>query len=298
MGAELGHCVCQNCSTNILSNMNYVYVITCLINKKQYIGQTKDPENRRKEHFFISQSRPPKRRQVIHEAIGKYGIENFTFEVVSEHLTEIEAYEEEHRLILQKRAEGIKLYNMNDGGIGGVNPGQETRKKMSESRILFLKKNLEKTGSKVLDETRRKISEAAKKQFENQDARDAISTSVKNRWKSWSEEKRASHIERLRIANLNREHKSPSEEARKKIADTLRKRADEKGRAKENIIELIHNCPDCGREVKRKGIAGWKSQLKSGRCKPCSVKIGHKTRKLKKQQPDTITSFPCDSSDP
>lgn len=63
-----------------MEEKRYVYVITNLINNKQYVGQSKHPEQRFKEHCV----KHKKNRYVslINSAILKYGKENFKMEIV------------------------------------------------------------------------------------------------------------------------------------------------------------------------------------------------------------------------
>jgi len=250
--------------------MHYIYVITCLLNGKQYIGETCNPKARMKDHFYPPPSRK-ERLQVIQKAIKKYGQDNFTFEIVSEHDSAEEAFQAENKLILEKKAEDIKLYNMNEGGIGGVNPSSETREKMSKARL----------GIKLSESTKNLIREKAKKQMSDPTRREQQREIANDWWANLSEEEKEVYINRLKEGQKKRVYTPLSDERKKQISETLRKRADEKGRSKDNIVELIHNCPECGKEVKRKGVAGWKSQLKSGLCRSCRNKAGHATRKLK-----------------
>lgn len=262
--------------------MNYVYVITCLVNQKQYVGETKDPEERKRGHFLHGPNRP-KLRQVIHEAVRKYGAENFTFEVVSEHETEEEAFAEEHRLILQKRSEGIELYNMNDGGFGGGTPTEEARKKMSKAR----------TGIKLSDETKRKLSERTQKQMETPEAREKMASAVKRKWDSMNEEEKKNHINRLVQSNLGHGRKI-SNETKQKISQTLIERADAKGRARDFKEDYKYNCSKCGDEVTIKKVVGWKPPRVTGMCKLCNCKRVWEVRKANKLKDSTTA--PCDSS--
>ena len=62
-------------------DMRYVYVIRNLINEKVYVGQTKNFNNRKAGHLAIARHgvlRP------LYAAMRKYGVENFTFEVIEE----------------------------------------------------------------------------------------------------------------------------------------------------------------------------------------------------------------------
>lgn len=62
-----------------------IYLITNIINNKKYVGQTiKKPKERWKEHRVIGQSDKYHSRQPISRAIHKYGIENFTFQILEQ----------------------------------------------------------------------------------------------------------------------------------------------------------------------------------------------------------------------
>ena len=59
--------------------MQFLYKITNIVNNKIYIGQTKEPHNRWYQHSRDA-ANPTK---IIHHAINKYGVHNFTFEVIA-----------------------------------------------------------------------------------------------------------------------------------------------------------------------------------------------------------------------
>jgi group I intron endonuclease len=61
---------------------NYIYKITNKVNGKVYIGKTKDPERRWREHK--NESLKAEKKYVIYLALNKYGINNFDFEVIEE----------------------------------------------------------------------------------------------------------------------------------------------------------------------------------------------------------------------
>ena len=61
--------------------MRYVYIITNRINHKVYVGQTKNPVKRKKGHWSAG------RHDVVghlYSSMRKYGVENFSFEVIEE----------------------------------------------------------------------------------------------------------------------------------------------------------------------------------------------------------------------
>ena len=59
----------------MLENMG-IYKIANIINGKLYVGSSKDLAKRKREH------RRANKETIIHNAIRKYGLENFTFEVL------------------------------------------------------------------------------------------------------------------------------------------------------------------------------------------------------------------------
>lgn len=168
-----------------------LYLITNLINQKQYVGQVNEAKgylNRFKEHIYES-TRPQKKSQlqILHKAIAKYGVENFQIKRILKHIPEsqIDYYE---RLWIWK----FNTYWKNDGGynmtLGGSGlPGHhhspETRKLMSESSkalwkeikqdpqkyqyLCTLRSNNLK-GIPKSENTKKKLSKAAKERFKRE----------------------------------------------------------------------------------------------------------------------------------
>lgn len=62
--------------------MSYVYKITNNVNNKIYIGQTNDYNRRFREHKNQMSGNNP--NKYLYNAFNKYGIENFSFEVIEE----------------------------------------------------------------------------------------------------------------------------------------------------------------------------------------------------------------------
>lgn len=114
----------------------YIYQIQNTINQKRYIGLTaKDLHKRWTAHRNMAKAKP---NRVLYDAINKYGIDNFIFEV-------LETFEDiSFDELLTKEVEYIKKYNsftpggynMTLGGEGtiGHKLSEESRRKMSESR--------------------------------------------------------------------------------------------------------------------------------------------------------------------
>jgi len=86
-----------------------VYKITNNVNKKIYIGISKHPEQRWKEHCY----RKEKYASLINKAINKYGKDNFSFEIIGWFNN---AEEKEIELINQYRSLVPYGYNIHKGG--------------------------------------------------------------------------------------------------------------------------------------------------------------------------------------
>lgn len=96
--------------------MYYLYRITNNINRKIYIGQSIKPEYRWYQHKSHSADGSD-HKQYIHNAMAKYGIENFTFEVIATCRTQEDADETESTLISQYNSrDKIFGYNIKPGG--------------------------------------------------------------------------------------------------------------------------------------------------------------------------------------
>jgi group I intron endonuclease len=181
--------------------MGFIYKITNLVSKKCYIGETKEvsPEKRWQRH--IQTIKNNKGCPALRDAIKKYGIEKFKFEVL------IICFDED-RFIYEK--EYIKKYNSQvpngynilpggeGGGFLGKTHSEETRKKIGESGKVFREKN-----PNHFETYREKHTEAMKKVD--------ISSALKN------SEKFKKAMEERRISG------KISEETKKKISESVTK---------------------------------------------------------------------------
>jgi group I intron endonuclease len=107
------------------------------LNEKIYIGKSKDALKRYRIHLKIAKGgkeKYPRKFQAIHAAISKYGIENFTFEILHETKTEIQSFDLEVKEI--SLIPFNKKYNLSDGGEGnsGWKHTDVSKSKMSKSR--------------------------------------------------------------------------------------------------------------------------------------------------------------------
>ena len=101
--------------------MGYIYKITNDKNGKMYVGKTEhiNPEDRWKEHLQDYQRERCEKRP-LYEAMNKYGIEHFHFEVIEETKTEEESCSRERYWINELRTYiGFKDCNGYNATLGG-----------------------------------------------------------------------------------------------------------------------------------------------------------------------------------
>jgi group I intron endonuclease len=117
--------------------MFYVYKITNLSNGKLYIGKAENVEVRWQKHLSDTRTN---RGYVLHNAIRKYGSDNFEVSIIEKCKTEIEAMEKEVFWIAEYKTNICKYgdkfgYNLTDGGDGitGHQHTNEAKQKMSEA---------------------------------------------------------------------------------------------------------------------------------------------------------------------
>lgn len=114
----------------------FIYRITNTINNKKYIGSTKHPEIRKKQHFYYSTLvTHPTYNYPLQCAIRKYGKENFLFEILEE-VTQDECASIEYQWI-------IKENSLTNTG-WGYNQTIDTNTALKDPIVIA--KNIERTG--------------------------------------------------------------------------------------------------------------------------------------------------------
>lgn len=132
--------------------MHYLYRITNKINGKYYIGQTNNLHTRWIAHKNCSESPT----QVIHHALAKYGINNFEFDHIATCKTIDQANDSETELIKQYDSLiSNNGYNLTTGG-KNFKFSEETKEKMRNRMLEYLKTNLHPSKGKPQSEERRK----------------------------------------------------------------------------------------------------------------------------------------------
>jgi group I intron endonuclease len=135
--------------------MHYIYLITNLISGKIYIGQTKDPNRRWRDHQTAS--RKKEKNQIISKAMNKYGCQNFIFDIIATCKNQEDADAVEEVIILQYNSRDLSIgYNLKAGGSSSKH-SESSIKKISQSSIGKPGTN---TGKKFSDEWRIKISKS------------------------------------------------------------------------------------------------------------------------------------------
>jgi len=138
-----------------ISRQFTIYSATNIVNGKSYIGQTVKTLGRRKtEHKLAAKNGSS---TYFHNAIRKYGIDNFVFKPVC--LCESKELADKKECELIKFTKAPRGYNLTDGGEGasGNKPSEKTRKKLSQKSI----GNQRALGYKHSDVAKEKIGKAS-----------------------------------------------------------------------------------------------------------------------------------------
>lgn len=111
-----------------------IYKATNLINSKIYIGQTINTlEYRKNQHFREAKSKK-KTTVYFHNALNKYGYDNFLFEEIDHADTQKELDDKERYWIKYYDSNNKnKGYNLDSGGQSGGVKSEETKRKIGET---------------------------------------------------------------------------------------------------------------------------------------------------------------------
>ena len=125
--------------------MQGIYKITNKINNKSYIGKSKDIEARWKEHKWRMNSLDEVHlNKPLYRAFKKYGLENFSFEVIEElENYETDSNEREKYWIKFYNSYGSENgYNATCGGDGGltVESPRDVYGKLTTDEVIYLRK--------------------------------------------------------------------------------------------------------------------------------------------------------------
>ena len=214
-------------------NKYYIYRITNNINHKTYIGQHKYCKSLFIEDGYMGSG------VLLKKAQKKYGIENFSKEIVTIAMSKSEADVLEKYYIAKERKENTySCYNIADGGQGGGQKGyhhtEEARKRISETH----------KGRYVSEETKKKISDYFKGKPRSEETIKKISESLKGR-KTWNKGKHLSEEQKRKLSEAHKGKKlgPRSEETKRKISEANKgkKRTEEQKRKMSEAHKGVKN---------------------------------------------------------
>lgn len=133
-----------------------IYGWYCIPTGNWYIGQTVNPEERFKTHIRLAINKKDNNR--FHNALRKYGLENWVYCVLEENVL-IDNLNQREIWWIEFYDSFYNGYNMTVGGQGCIKMSEESKKKISEA--LKGKTSLMK-GKKHTEESKRKMSESHK----------------------------------------------------------------------------------------------------------------------------------------
>lgn len=137
--------------------LGYVYLITCNLNGKFYVGITNSPSKRWNKHVYDTKHNSP---CVIHRAMRKYGLDNFSVSKIKQTSSKEELLELEQFYIKNLKSHvSMGGYNETFGGEApmlGRKHTLESRRKMSLSQKGRPSPN---KGKKASFATRKKLSD-------------------------------------------------------------------------------------------------------------------------------------------
>jgi group I intron endonuclease len=107
--------------------MYTVYCITNNITNKKYIGYTNDPETRWYKHQFHGKRGDGSCTQ-LYRSMKKHGIENFTFEIIENNITDESLAKTREIFFIQEFNTFKSGYNATLGGTGGDMSGYDSWK--------------------------------------------------------------------------------------------------------------------------------------------------------------------------
>lgn len=124
---------------NNINTYGIIYKCTNIVNDKIYIGQTINTlDERMIGHIYDIKHKP----NYFHNALNKYGLNNFIWEVIDEAFSKDELDLKEIRWIKYYNSFGENGYNLTSGGSDNYKVSQKLKDKQSETSKLYWENNL------------------------------------------------------------------------------------------------------------------------------------------------------------
>ena len=148
--------------------MGYIYKITNLVNGKIYIGKTINLDSRLYKHKYLAKKGNSRH---LYSAMRKYGIENFSYEVVEECDASLLNDRERYWINAYNSTDRNIGYNKTNGGDGGdtwsLNDHKEATSKLLSEKLKgithdpdsYYRGAEKRRGAVLSEEQKKKISE-------------------------------------------------------------------------------------------------------------------------------------------
>lgn len=164
-----------------------IYLITCRVNGKKYVGQSQDIGKRWRTHIYHA----GKPKRAIERALAKHGVSNFTFEVLCfAPLCDLDWLE----TVMITDLDSIPPNGYNIAPVGGCNRGIKYNEESCKRR------GLARRGTHLSPEHKAKLREAGKRRVTSEETRAKLSKALKGKIRS------AETIAKMRTVRTGMKH--------------------------------------------------------------------------------------------
>ncbi len=165
------------------NNVCVIYGFQHIDSRRWYVGQTKNKGiNRRQNHIRVAFRRKPSETSHLHNALVKYGIDAFTFEILEVCNSPEELNEREIYWINKLNALYPNGFNYREGGAGdtaeGISRGNFGKKKTPAWNLNL---SQSRTGFKMSEAQKKKLSEIGKGRKQSEETKNKKSVKLKGR---------------------------------------------------------------------------------------------------------------------